>query len=561
MLLIKKGFFFAFVLLVVLLLVASGTQTRPLIAGQDNALYLPFAAKPPIDLKIDSLEITQAIQNSSNTVPLVQDRPTTVRIYAKTSGATAIANVSVSLTAFRDGNSLGNLTVGPGSVSPTPSRANYESSFNTLLPVNWLAGNVTLTAVVDSANNIPEGNESNNSIFANVSFNPVPPLHVVFVPINYTHVPTGIYFPSYPVDVPEFSEYIMKIFPLHAASFTYRPPINFAGDLSVSSQWNALLNEVFAAKYGDGAPESYIYYGLLPTTNANNDTYPLAWSGWGSIGGRASVGVVEGSGLIASHEFGHNFGRRHSPCGNPPGVDPSYPYPDGSIGQYGLDVMQSKVWTPGPPDSSKDLMSYCGPRWVSDYTYLGLYYDQLSDGGLMPQTIGQGLLLQIFIDEQDVPTFRPVYELETAINPLPTDSQYSVALLDSSGLRVATYPVLAYEEGEDGSVSKAINVVLPLPLEMVASIQLWSDNQLLAEHRLEPSLPPLIVPLDQGLSQTTLNWNLPNVPVLIRYQTNNDMSSNLLWATIGVNVTGGEFLFETASIPTDVNQVEIIFGR
>src|SRR5262249_46403071 len=58
---------------------------------------------------------------------------------------------------------------------------------------------------------------------------------------------------------------------------------------------------------------------------------------------------------------------------NPGGPDPNYPtydnYPSGSIGEFGLDTGSFVVFNPA---NTFDFMSYCGPVWVSPYTYVGL---------------------------------------------------------------------------------------------------------------------------------------------------------------------------------------------
>jgi hypothetical protein len=45
-------------------------------------------------------------------------------------------------------------------------------------------------------------------------------------------------------------------------------------------------------------------------------------------------------------------------------VDPAFPYAGGSIGACGFDV---RTGLPKDPRVYKDLMSYCSPRWSSDY--------------------------------------------------------------------------------------------------------------------------------------------------------------------------------------------------
>lgn len=65
------------------------------------------------------------------------------------------------------------------------------------------------------------------------------------------------------------------------------------------------------------------------------------------------------------HELGHNFSLPHAPCGNPPGVDPNYPYAGGVLGLPGFDVA-TESWIPA---TDADLMGYCGGEWLSDYFY------------------------------------------------------------------------------------------------------------------------------------------------------------------------------------------------
>jgi hypothetical protein len=62
--------------------------------------------------------------------------------------------------------------------------------------------------------------------------------------------------------------------------------------------------------------------------------------------------------------------RSHAPCGGAGGPDPSYPYAGGKIGVWGLDVA---TLAPKDPTVYVDLMGYCNPDWVSDYTYKNLY--------------------------------------------------------------------------------------------------------------------------------------------------------------------------------------------
>lgn len=99
------------------------------------------------------------------------------------------------------------------------------------------------------------------------------------------------------------------------------------------------------------------------------------------IESRGSIGITvfqDGSGAkdawdTLAHELGHAMGRDHAPCGisDPNDTDPDYPYPNASLGGlYGYDFDLMKLVKPKP---SRDVMSYCTPVWISDYTYRALY--------------------------------------------------------------------------------------------------------------------------------------------------------------------------------------------
>ena len=82
------------------------------------------------------------------------------------------------------------------------------------------------------------------------------------------------------------------------------------------------------------------------------------------------------SGTIA-HELGHNMYLDHAPCGDAGQLDPSFPYPAGTIGAWGYDFSSARL----VPPTRKDHMSYCDPAWTSDYHFTNALAHRVSDEG------------------------------------------------------------------------------------------------------------------------------------------------------------------------------------
>ena len=83
--------------------------------------------------------------------------------------------------------------------------------------------------------------------------------------------------------------------------------------------------------------------------------------GIGSYTSRVSVTVLgrpdrADMEYVMAHEIGHTMRLFHPPCGGASSPDPSYPYPDGSIGVWGYDFQDGGSLV--EPHNS-DLMTYC----------------------------------------------------------------------------------------------------------------------------------------------------------------------------------------------------------
>ncbi len=142
--------------------------------------------------------------------------------------------------------------------------------------------------------------------------------------------------------------------------------------------WGELLDHIGMIRQKDGvAPDVYYYAPFQPTKTFNQFCGGGCVAGLGMLGSandshsRAAIGLGypgAETGVTALHEVGHNHGRDHAPCGGAQGVDPKYPHPGAQDGVWGYNLVTQQLYDP----KITDIMGYCSPVWISDYTFTAL---------------------------------------------------------------------------------------------------------------------------------------------------------------------------------------------
>ena len=173
--------------------------------------------------------------------------------------------------------------------------------------------------------------------------------------------------------------------------------------VSSSNEASNLIGQVQAIQAIEGG--SGYYMGLLSGEFSGA-------AGIGNLGRRTAYSVTSSS--VIAHEFGHNLSLQHTPCGSPRGVDPAYPYADASPGIWGYDFSEGGRLV--PPGEYKDLMSYCSPYWVSDFSFdKALRYRLHSEGRLNALVAARpvtSLLIWGGVDSLSVPFLEPAFVLD-----------------------------------------------------------------------------------------------------------------------------------------------------
>jgi hypothetical protein len=202
---------------------------------------------------------------------------------------------------------------------------------------------------------------------------PVPPFRITLVPVRIQGRSGQVAGPGR--TLASWVDTLRRHFPLDQIQVSQGEVYSTAQTLEGTAGCDALLRELEAVRLVDGTNDDRCFYGVVPAVpgarqiagrsyrKQSPDPFRRTAIGYDAIGGRDGESYPE----VLTHEIGHGLGLMHAPCGDrarPERVDPGFPYPDGGIGACGFDVVAG---VPKDPRVYKDDMSYCWPKWSSDY--------------------------------------------------------------------------------------------------------------------------------------------------------------------------------------------------
>jgi hypothetical protein len=189
-----------------------------------------------------------------------------------------------------------------------------------------------------------------------------------------------------------------------------------------------------------------VYLGLTDDTvthrGVTNSTFPVSLS---------VASNEEFYKIKTSHESGHAQGLGHvRGCD-----DPSAPYetysvyrdpsgtllPQGSIGDWGVNIHDDNTFNMIDPGTYSDLMSYCGSRWISGYTWNRLFdhftrFGIASVAAAVPKATETYLIIAGLIRPNGAAVINPIFRTEQtagSFNEVGTGG-YSLKLLNGNGI-------------------------------------------------------------------------------------------------------------------------------
>ena len=400
--------------------------------GSDGGPSDPNANGP--NLEISAFYLVQSVQTRAGTVPLVAGKDAYARIFVVAS-APNIPAPPVRLRLYQGGVLTETITVSPGaqSVPTAVDQSTFTNSWNVKIPGAKIQPGLQILADVDPGNAVAESKEDDNSFPASGSplslqIGALQTLRMRFVPM--VQAENGLTGNVNASNIESYLTFAKKIHPVNAIDADLRAPytVNGLGFDPQGNTWQTAVAELDAVRVAEGSDR--FYYGVVNTE----------YNGGGVVG--IAAGIPAGAALgwdrfpdapiTLAHEIGHDWGRFHAPCGGAGGADPSYPYPLGLIGAYGLDVETAEVKL---PNGNTDIMGYCNVRfWISDYTYTAIFNYRVAhpNAALKPRVPSLVVWGSI---ENGVPKLEPAFEAVTT----PTDvspGPYHIEGVDSTGALV-----------------------------------------------------------------------------------------------------------------------------
>ena len=360
-------------------------QSGPLAKGMTVQEVAVFQA-----VKIDVLKDGVAVKKADRNALLVAKRDALVRVYVGLTADYAPHPVTAELhLVASDGTKLPVLrvtkTVDVASTDSVPA-----STFDFTVPGDSLPRGITWTVSVRETSGDASGDPATSTAQYPASGTPEPleisstgdVLKVVVVPVQYGADGSNRIPDITPAMLETYRKAMYSFYPAAKVDVSARAPFPYTKAINASgSGFGSVLQAIVDLRQQDGVGDDVYYYGAFaPSATFNNYCGQGCVTGLSGVGDdptdatvRASVGIGftgSESAITMAHELGHAHGRLHSPCGGAGGPDPNYPYAGGGIGVLGYNlVTQTFV----PTTKGRDLMGYCQPEWISDYTYQALF--------------------------------------------------------------------------------------------------------------------------------------------------------------------------------------------
>ena len=433
-----------------------------------------------IALDTQPLEVTQAIQDLNNSLPLVAGKATVARIYVHSTGSGKPEPGRVYLFGNQAGIDLPGSPLEEDAYAPAATdRSQWRGTANFSLPTAWTntPGATFTAAAVDQLGHAVSS--ASISLTFNTQSNP-----------TYWIIPVNTGSSAYPIlpdaaDIASQESYLSTVFPVKTVHFIPQSWMAMGMQTmdtvlgALNDFYNATLIAYQTTAQGGKTPFQFPdqLFGFTPSGAGQADP---TWTG-GS--GRIAFGYF-GSSQEASlaHTIQHNLDRstngtwgRNVPngCGTQD-TDPAWPSSTSTTGETGLDT-RTLVNSPGGsftvvPPGFPDFMSHCQSnsqptQWISPYRWKHLQ-SALLPGQPSQPTIQQVYYVSGYIARDSSGNItghlNPLIVQPGVATPNPGSGNYSIVFITSSTANpMVTFPIQFMDDPEESIDQVYFNFQIP----------------------------------------------------------------------------------------------------
>lgn len=454
----------------------STPQTVNVTLGATNTVEVPYTATPIVsNLALEGAHLTQAVQSLDGSVPLVAGRDALLRVFLS---ATDLNNwrppVRVSL--FQDNTLLETYDIPAqfSGVNQDVNQGSLQRSWNVRVNGNRIVPGLRMLVEADPERTIAGDADLSDNVWPrNGAPRAVPVVsvgtwHAVLVPVvNSASGLTGNVSESNKGEFTSLAQSLLPIADMHVVvRQPYTTSVAALQRTDGNGAWLSLLAEMNALQAIERTVgRNEYFYGVVQLGYTNGIT------GYGYVPGRSALGwdVLPNAAGTVAHEWGHNVGREHAPCGDVAGADPAFPTPGGFIGNWGWNPATNLLVSPSAPD----IMGYCSNPWISAFNWTRVLSYRTSTpnaitAGASPSGVSasDALLVWGTIDGSGRIALEPSFFVAGGAAPdePPTSADVMVRVdaVDASGQVLASRVVPAPRADHDREGSRAFAVMLPL---------------------------------------------------------------------------------------------------
>jgi hypothetical protein len=349
------------------------TQPIDVALGVLTDVPVSFTATPiKTNFSVEGAYLTQAVQTFDGSAPLVAERDALLRVFVKANEPNSWRPI-VRARVY-NGSTLVRTIDMPAlsaSVDTAVSEGLLNRSWNVRIDAMHIVPGLRILVEADPARTIADDDDVSDNVWPrngapqSIAVTRVSTWRTVLVPVvNVVDSLTTRTGNVTEANKRQFTSVAESLLPISGLEVRVREPYTAnvgvlqSGD--ANRAWTSLLSEINALRAVEGTAGEY-WYGVVKVN------YSSGIAGYGFVPGRAAVGwdYLPGGARVAAHEWGHNFGRPHAPCGNVGNADSQYPHSGGVIGAWGWNSLTNAVVSP----LATDLMGYCSNQWISAHNW------------------------------------------------------------------------------------------------------------------------------------------------------------------------------------------------